>query len=75
MVVTGEIKNHVPYRIKCLTPKVIYKNTVTNNGDDKKRIYFSASDKIFKQQYRNYTRDFSQERYAQCIELPKYICQ
>lgn len=60
---------------RCLTPKVIYKNTVTNNGDDEKRIYLSNSDTIFKEQYRNYTRDFNKESYANCTGLSKYIWQ
>lgn len=36
---------------RCLTAKVIYKNTVTNNGDDEKRMYFGNSDTIFKVVY------------------------
>ena len=49
MVVTVKIKNHVPYRIKCLTPKVIviYEGTMVNNAEDKKRVYFGASDTTF----------------------------
>lgn len=58
---------------RCLTAKVIYKNTVTNNGDDEKRIYFGNSDTIFKEQYSNYTRDFNKKNYANCTGLSKYI--
>ena len=73
MAVTVEIRNHVPYRIRVLTPKVIYEAAVVNNSDDEKRVYFSASDTTFKDRYRNHTRDFNHERYSKCTELPKYI--
>ena len=48
MAVTIEIRNHVPYRIRVLTAKVIYEATVVNNSDDEKQVYFSASDTTFK---------------------------
>ena len=66
MIVTVEIKNHIPYRNQCLTPKVIYEATVVNNSDDEKRAYIGTSDK---------TRDFNHERYSKCTDLSKFIWQ
>ena len=60
---------------QCLTPKVIHEATVVNNTDDEKRVYFGASDTIFKQWYHNHIRDCNHERYSKCTELWKYIWQ
>ena len=60
---------------QCLTPKVIHEATVVNNTDDEKRVYFGASDTIFKQRYHNHIRDCNHERYSKCTELWKYIWQ
>ena len=37
-------KESYPLQNQCLTPKVIYEAAVVTNSDDKKRVYFGASD-------------------------------
>ena len=43
-------KNKKSYLLRnnCLTPKIIYEVTVTNNTDNEKWIYFDNSDTTFK---------------------------
>ena len=41
-------KESYPLQNQCLTPKVICKATMVTNSDDKKRVYFGASDTPFK---------------------------
>ena len=40
-------KESYPLQNQCLTPKVIYEAAVVTNSDDKKRVYFGASDTTF----------------------------
>ena len=47
-----------------ITPKLIYKATIINNGDGKRRLYFGASDITFKETYHNHTQDFNLECYS-----------
>ena len=42
-------KVECPLQNQCLKAKVIHEVTVVNNTDDEKRVYFGASDTIFKQ--------------------------
>ena len=41
-------KESYPLQNQCLTPKIIYEAAVVTNSDDKKRVYFGASDTAFK---------------------------
>ena len=63
-------KESCPLQNQCLTPKVIYEAAVVNDIDDKKRVYFGASDTTLLQ-YCNHTRDFNYGRYSECTELSK----
>ena len=49
MVVTVEIRNHVPLQNQCLKPKVMFEATMVNNSDNEKQVYFGASDTTFKE--------------------------
>ena len=46
-----------PLQNQCLTPMIIYEAIVVNNNDGEKRVYFGASDTIFKERYCNYTQN------------------
>ena len=68
-------KEWCPFENQCWTLKVIYKATVVNNSDNKKRVYFGASNTTFMDWYCNHIQDFNHECYSKCTELSKYIWQ
>ena len=59
---------------KCLTPNIVYQAGITNNVDDKRRVYLGLSETLFKDRYRNHVRDFNNEIHYNKIELSK-LCR
>ena len=61
---------------ECLTePKIIYRADVFNDKNSEKKFYFGLACTLFKERYRNHTRDSKHEKYENCTELAKYIWQ
>ena len=69
------VKSSCPVKGECLTPKIIYRADVSDDGNSDKKFYFGLADTPFKERYRNHTRDFKHEKYENCTELAKYIWQ
>ena len=57
---------------KCLTPKIIYEGTVTNNTDIVEKICFGLFETFFKERYCNHTRSFCLQSYSINTELSNY---
>ena len=58
----------------CITPSITYEADVSNNVDNKKRVYYlGISETRFKERCSNHVRDSKHERYSNAIELLKYI--
>ena len=69
------VKSSCPLNGECLTPKIIYRAEVSNDKNSEKKFYFGLVDTLFKERYRNHTRDFKHEKYENCTKLAKYIWQ
>ena len=57
-----------PLQNKCLTTSIAYQADITNNVDDKRRIYLGLS-----KTPRNHVREFNNEIYYNKTELSKYV--
>ena len=71
----AEWKVAAPLNGECLTPKIIYRAEVSNDKNSEKKFYFGLVDTLFKERYRNHTRDIKHEKYENCTKLAKYIWQ
>ena len=68
-----ETKSNYLLEEKCLTPKVIYQADVTNDVDDKYKLYYGLTESSFKERFRNHIKSFNHQPYQSRTELSKYI--
>ena len=66
-------KSGCPLNSTCLTPKIIYLATITNNIDDEKKFYIGISEPPFKVRWKNHCRDCNFLKYRTSTELSKYF--
>ena len=66
-------KADCPLENSCLTPNIIYKETVENNVDDEKRFYICITEHSFKKRFSNHKKSFNLKKYEKETELSKYI--
>ena len=64
-------KDCCPLNGKCLKKEIIYKATVSSEGDSK--IYFGLTATDFKTRYNNHTNSFRQKEKSNSSELSKHI--
>ena len=60
---------------KCLTLKIIYKGTVTNNTDIVEKICFGLCKTSFEESYWNHATSFRLQSYSKDTELSKCVWQ
>ena len=69
-----KIKESCPLQNQCLTPKIIYRADVENEINSETKFNFGLTEKPFKEQFGNHTRDFKHKTYSKSTELSKLVC-
>ena len=66
-----ETKSNYLLEEKCLTPKVIYQADVTNDVDDKYKLYYGLTESSFKERFRNHIKLFNHHdvKTSQIVEI------
>ena len=67
------VRNDCPLQHKCLTPRIAYQATVTNNNDNAEKIYYHLCETTFKVRYQNHTSSFRYEKNRKETQLSNYI--
>ena len=67
------LKESCPLDSICLTPNIIYEAEITNHTIDEHKKYIGAVETLFKERYRNHTRNFKHKKRMKCTKLSKYI--
>ena len=66
-------RNMCPLLNKCFTSNIVYQADITNNVDDKRRVYLGLSETPFKDRYHKHVRHFNNEIHYNRTELSKYV--
>ena len=65
-------RNKCPLENECLTPRIVYRDDVTNNKTDEHKYYYGISDTPFKERYENYKMSIRQRSNLTASDLSKY---
>ena len=65
-------RNKCPLENECLTPRIVYRDDVTNNKTDEHKYYYGISDTPFKERYKNLKTSFRHSSHLTISDLSKY---
>ena len=66
------ITDKCPLENKCLTPRIVSREGVTNNKTDEHNYYYGISDTPFKDRYENHKTSFRHRSHLTASGLSKY---
>ena len=58
------VKSSCFLNVECLTPKIIYREDISNYDNSDKKFYFGLADTPFKERYRNHRKSMKSMRIA-----------
>ena len=58
------VKSSCFLNVECLTPKIIYREDISNDDNSDKTFYFGLADTPFKERYRNHRKSMKSMRIA-----------
>ena len=65
-------RDECPLENKSLTPRIAYRDDVTNNKTDEYKYYYGISDTLFKGRYKNHKTSFRHRSHLIASDLSKY---